>query len=112
MAVAELLGFANLAPAVLARDGIGTPWGLVPDRTGPPGATTALVRPAGVRLDADGPSAGVVAARAFAGDRSTVTIEVDGGPPIESEVATVDAPPVGTRVRFRIDPAEVDVLLP
>jgi thiamine transport system ATP-binding protein len=112
VAVAELLGFANLADATTEDGMVHTPWGAVPAEQRTVGATTVLVRPTGVRLDPTGPLVGTVSARAFAGDRTSITLAVDGAPPLDAEVPTAAAPAVGARLRFRLDPSEVDLLGP
>jgi thiamine transport system ATP-binding protein len=110
VAVAELLGFANLAPATIHGATAHTPWGELPVRGGAARAATVLVRPSGVRIDPDGPLRATVAARGFAGERSTLTLDVDGAPPLEADVPTSAAPGLGTTVRVRLDPEHIQLL--
>ena len=110
--VAELLGFANLAPVRVDGDTIHTPWGPVARPVAEDGATTVLIRANGVRLDPAGPGSGVVSTRAFAGDRSVLTLDVPGSPPLEAEVPSAEAPEPGASVHFRLDPAEAVLLGP
>jgi hypothetical protein len=63
-----------------------------------------------VRL-ADGGVPGTAVARAFAGDRTVVTIAPeDGGPPIDALVSSPGAPEPGDRVGIHLGPAPAVVL--
>lgn len=106
--VARLLGFANLADVDVLGGRARTPWGEVRLDGWPDGAATLLIRPGAVRLGAPGggPQAGgvtgVVESATFAGERTTVRITVDGGPPLEAEVPSITMPRPGQAVAVTI----------
>jgi thiamine transport system ATP-binding protein len=103
--VARFLGFENLVRTEVADGAASTPWGPLPV-AGPPGQTTLLLRPAGVVLDPGGPIRAEVATVRFRGSTVSLTLDVDGAPPLVAEVATARAPVHGTPVSVRLDPAE------
>ncbi|MFZ6002822.1 MAG: ABC transporter ATP-binding protein [Actinomycetota bacterium] len=109
--VARLLGFANLIDVQVVGGRANTPWGelrlAVPD-----GPATALIRPAGISLDAPGGVGATAVATTFLGDRTTVKVAVDGAPPLEALVSTGSAPGPGQHVTVAIDPAAVVPLAP
>jgi thiamine transport system ATP-binding protein len=106
--VAELLGFTNLA-RVDVRDGrASSPWGDV--GAAEPEAQHVLIRPEAVRLDPAGSLTGTVRATTFAGARARVQLDVTGAPALEAEVTASGLPPVGSRVRFTLDPAGITLL--
>jgi thiamine transport system ATP-binding protein len=103
--VAQLLGFANIVDVQVEGGQARTPWGAICVPQAPDGVATVLIRPAGVRLDGPpGAAQGAVVACTFAGDRTTVRVEVDGALPIDALVATSAAPGPGDVVRLSIDP--------
>jgi thiamine transport system ATP-binding protein len=110
--VARFLGFHNIAEAEVGDAHATTPWGEVPVARGvPAGHATLLLRPDGLRIAADGPIHGVVAARRFRGDHVLITLGIDGGPPLRLEVPVGSVPRVGDPVAVAIDPGAV-VLIP
>jgi thiamine transport system ATP-binding protein len=104
--VARFLGFENLFQTRAEGDVASTPWGPVELR-GPSGLADVLVRPAGVVLDDSGPIRALVRAVRFRGSTVTLTLDVEGGPPLVAEVPTAGAPVPGAAVRARLDPAHV-----
>lgn len=101
---ATFLGFGPAADAAVTTEGLATPWGLLP-RAGSAeigSEARVVLRPDAVRLDAAGPLAGVVAQRAFAGDRVELAVET-GGVIIRVRVAERDAPETGASIRFVVD---------
>lgn len=102
--VAQLLGFANVVDVDVVAGRSSTPWGELSLEGAPDGAATVLIRPAGVRLNrsTDG-VAGTVVACTFAGDRTSVRVDVDGAPPLDALVPTSAAPSVGEVVHLAID---------
>lgn len=112
--VARFLGFDNVVDASVDGHGrAATPWGALPVPHGtPPGAGTLLVRPAGVRLRADGGLACRVTARTFRGDHVSLLLEPERGPELEAACALREAPRPGERVMVDFDPAEVVRLAP
>ncbi|MEO7427935.1 MAG: ABC transporter ATP-binding protein [Acidimicrobiales bacterium] len=100
--VAELLGFTNIVDAVVEAGRASTPWGQVALGSAPPGLTTILIRPAGVRISAAADPAAVVRGTAvsctFLGDRTMVRVAVDHALALDALVGTVDAPQVGEQV--------------
>jgi thiamine transport system ATP-binding protein len=109
--VAHFLGFHNIAEAEI-RDGHAmTPWGEVPMARGvPAGRATLLLRPDGLRIAADGPIHGVVAARRFRGDHVLITLGVGEGPSLELEVPVGSVPHVGDAVAIIVEPNAVVVI--
>ncbi len=105
---ASLLGFTNLAPVEVRDRRAWSPWGDV----GAAGTDVrhVLVRPEAVRLDPAGRLGGTVVAAVFGGARARMHIEVPGAPTLEAEVAPSALPPVGTPVRFSLDPAGITLL--
>lgn len=102
---AHLLGFTNIVDVQVAHGRAVTPWGELPVG-GAEGRATVLIRPAAVRLTVPGNGvSGTVAARRFMGDRTALEVVVDGAPPLDALVPTSDAPPAGTVVHVRLDPA-------
>lgn len=100
---AELLGFANLIDVEVVAGTAQTPWGPVAVSAGD-GAASAIIRADRVRVTADGPApSGRVVQRTFAGDRSIITVEVPGAPPIEALVASSSAPELGDVVAIVMD---------
>lgn len=111
--VARLLGFANVLDVEVVGGRARTPWGevAVPGRTD--GAATLLIRPGAVRLSApDTGVPGVVESAAFAGERTTVRVAVDGAPPLEAEVPSSAMPRAGQAVGVTIAPSGVVPLAP
>ncbi len=110
--VAELLGFANVVTVPVVAGRAVTPWGAV-RVAGTDGTVTVLIRPAGVRV---GPAVsgvpGTVLACAFIGDRTSVTVAVDGAPPLQALLPTVESPRPGDSVGVSLDPAAVVLLGP
>jgi thiamine transport system ATP-binding protein len=100
---AELLGFANLIDVEVVAGTAQTPWGPVAV-SARDGAASAIIRADRVRVTADGPApSGRVVQRTFAGDRSIITVEVPGAPPIEALVASSSAPELGDVVAVVMD---------
>jgi thiamine transport system ATP-binding protein len=101
---AAFLGFGPAVDAVIGREGLATPWGMIPAATPTERSATVRVvlRPDAVRLDPAGPVAGHVVRRAFAGDRAELTVEA-GGVTIRVRVPDRDAPNSGASIRLTID---------
>jgi thiamine transport system ATP-binding protein len=53
------------------------------------------------------PLSGRVSGRSFRGGHYLLFVEIDGGPVLEVETPTAEAPPVGGRVRLRVRPDQV-----
>ncbi|MBB1242069.1 ABC transporter ATP-binding protein [Streptomyces durbertensis] len=125
--VARFLGFDNVVPATVTGRAATTPWGTlpVPDGT-PPGPATLLVRPAGVRLDADDVARPApddaaeggrglrcqVLARTFRGDHVVLALRPERGPDLEATVPLRGAPSPGEKVTVSFDAAETVRLPP
>ena len=114
--VAEFVGLSNRVPAVVA-DGaarvVGTTVPMLPGSISE-GSGTALVRPEAVHVTSDAGSAanaGVVAS-SFLGAVSRITVQLDDGPSLISQVARTQAPGVapGDRVEVRVDDTPVLVV--
>jgi hypothetical protein len=71
------------------------------------GKRRAAVRPDGLRLDVDGPIAGVVIRRTFRRDHFLVTVKVADGPPLEVAVRGETVPDVGDPVHVTVEPSAV-----
>lgn len=118
LAVAELLGFPNIAPLARTSGGLRTPWGSVEGVRGAAGerATHVLVRPAAVLLVGHGTAgsrSGRVVSSAFAGERTNLVIAPDGGGmTLEAEVPTAAAPSPGADVAWTLDPDGLALLGP
>jgi thiamine transport system ATP-binding protein len=112
--VARLLGFANVAAAVVDGGVAATPWGRLPVAPGtPPGPAAVLVRPDGLAVAADGAPVhvrGTVVSAAFRGDHVVVTVAVPGAPPLEVLARPGHVPPPGTAVALSADPSRTTVL--
>ena len=110
--VARFMGLDNIAPYTLDDQGRAvTAWGALPLPAVPPAERPLiLVRPESLVPDAGGPIAGVVEARTFRGDHTSLVVrpEADGAPPLEVHAAGTDRQPsVGDSIRLRVDPAGV-----
>jgi thiamine transport system ATP-binding protein len=101
--VAELLGLGATVAVEVRGGRASTPWGAVAVG-GADGRATVLVRPAGVRLDADGAVEARVTATAFQGATTTVELAVGAAPSLRAEVASARAPARGAVVRVALDP--------
>jgi thiamine transport system ATP-binding protein len=101
---ADFLGFGPDVDAEVDEAGLHTPWGTLPINAPVERATKVRVvlRPDAVRLDAAGPVRGTVVHRAFAGDRSELTVEANGVP-VRVRVRDRDAPDVGDAIRLAIE---------
>src|SRR3954463_8596454 len=114
--VAEFVGLSNRVPAEVA-DGaarvVGTTVPLLPGSVSD-GFGTALVRPEAVHgKDAAATAAnGSVVASSFLGAVSRITVQLDGGPSLISQVARSQAPGVtpGDRVEVTVDSTPVLVI--
>src|SRR5262245_699372 len=71
------------------------------------GAGRVAIRPDGLRLEPDGPIAGVVVARTFRRDHFLLEVKVADGPELEVAVTGDAIPTVGEPVRLAVDPAVV-----
>ncbi|MGH8985203.1 MAG: ABC transporter ATP-binding protein [Acidimicrobiia bacterium] len=74
------------------------------------GAVPAAVRPDGLRLDSDGPVAGVVTGRTFRRDHFLLQVKVAAGAPLEVAVRADVVADVGDSVRVAPDPGAVIAL--
>jgi len=111
VAATRLLGFTNLAPAVLDGGRLRTAWGdLGPwaEAVGP--GAQVLVRPEGLRRSPGGPIAGTVVAVTFAGARSRVEVAVGVGSTLVADLAAPEVPAVGSAVELDVDPRAVTIL--
>jgi ABC-type sugar transport system ATPase subunit len=92
----------------VGADGLRTPWGLL--RTGRQlehdGAVRVVLRPDAVRLDPAGAARGRVVRRAWAGDRTELTVE-SGGVLLRVRVAEPCSPEAGDSVSLAIEPGAV-----
>ncbi|MFJ7264043.1 ABC transporter ATP-binding protein [Streptomyces globosus] len=108
--VARFLGFDNVVPATVSDGSAATPWGEVPVPEGSPrGEHRLLVRPAGVRLAADG-LACEVESRTFRGAHVALRLRPAAGPALEAECDLAGAPAPGERVAVAFAPSEVVVI--
>jgi thiamine transport system ATP-binding protein len=71
------------------------------------GRGRVAVRPDSLRVEPDGPIAGVVTARTFRRDHFLLEVKVAGGPPLEVAVTGDRIPAVGDAVRLVVDPDAV-----
>jgi thiamine transport system ATP-binding protein len=101
---ADFLGFGPAVHAFIDDRGLNTPWGVVPsdERIRARGEVQIVLRPDAVRADAAGAVRGTVVDRAFAGDRTELTVE-SGGARLRLRVLDRDAPGTGDAIRFSID---------
>jgi putative spermidine/putrescine transport system ATP-binding protein len=106
--VAGFVGTLNLFEGRVAGGVLHLPGGVLPVAL-PDGATGLACRPEALRLDAEGPLAGTVAAAFFQGERTRLTVTGAAGAPLTIDVAG-QAPRVGDRVRIGADPAGLVVL--
>ncbi|MBD0744482.1 ABC transporter ATP-binding protein [Streptomyces sp. CBMA152] len=108
--VARFLGFENVVAATVSGAVADTEWGEVPvPADSPQGSARLLVRPAGVRVAADGLRCEVLA-RTFRGNHVAVRLRPESGAVLEVECALRDAPEVGERVGVSFLADEVVVL--
>lgn len=112
--VGRLLGFANVADAVVDGAVATTPWGALPVPPGtPPGPARLLVRPDALAPAADGGPVhvrGTVVSAAFRGDHVLVTLDVPGAPPLEVLARPGVLPLPGEPVALTVDPARTTIL--
>jgi thiamine transport system ATP-binding protein len=71
------------------------------------GRGRVAVRPDSLRVEPDGPVAGVVTARTFRRDHFLLEVKVAGGPPLEVAATGDRIPAVGDAVRLAVDPDAV-----
>jgi thiamine transport system ATP-binding protein len=71
------------------------------------GRGRVAVRPDSLRIESNGPIAGVVAARTFRRDHFLLEVKVAGGPPLEVAATGDSIPAVGDAVRLAVDPDAV-----
>jgi thiamine transport system ATP-binding protein len=106
--VAQLLGFANIVDVEVVAGQAVTAWGTVSLADVPDGPATVLIPPAAVRLggSTDGVR-GTVVACTFAGDRTSVRVDVDGAPLLDALLPTGAAPGPGevTYISIKADAA-------
>jgi thiamine transport system ATP-binding protein len=106
--VARFLGFENVVATVIAGGVAETPWGPLPVPPGTPdGSCDLLVRPAGVRLDPDGPLTATVGARTFRGESVVLRLTPEHGPDLDATHRPDHAPSPGDAVRLRFDPGAI-----
>ena len=107
--VARFLGFANLAES-LVTDGVAiTPWGKVAVPKGAAGKVI-LLRADRLLIRPEGAISGTVSQRLFQGNHAVLLVEVDGGPPLQVEVAALDSPRPGDPVRVAVPEDAVSLL--
>ncbi|MER5735336.1 MULTISPECIES: ABC transporter ATP-binding protein [unclassified Streptomyces] len=108
--VARFLGFENVVPATVSGTVAQTAWGRIPvPEDSPRGQRTLLVRPAGIRVAAEGLTCRV-ASRTFRGHHVSVVLHPPDGPPLEAEFPLRGLPEVGTEVTVAFEAEEVVVL--
>lgn len=101
--VARFLGFTNLVEVTVARGEVCAPFGSLGRRPDwPDGPATALVRPTAVRLVDSSALVGTVRSRAFAGDHTTIELDMSGSRLDASVLGR--APDVGSTVCIEIAP--------
>jgi thiamine transport system ATP-binding protein len=71
------------------------------------GTGRVAVRPDSLRVEPEGPSAGVVTARTFRRDHFLLEVKVADGPALEVAVTGDRIPAVGDPVRLAVDPAAI-----
>jgi thiamine transport system ATP-binding protein len=76
------------------------------------GAGRVAVRPDSLRVDPDGPIAGVVTARTFRRDHFLLDVKIADGPALEVAVTGDRIPTVGDPLRLTVDPDAVVPLSP
>jgi len=101
---AAFLGFGPAVDAVIGPEGLATPWGMlaIPAPVERSTSVRVVLRPDALRLDTAGPVSGQVVRRAFAGDRTELTVDA-GGVTIRVRVPERDAPETGASIRLAID---------
>jgi thiamine transport system ATP-binding protein len=114
--VARFLGFATVVDATVDGDVVHSPWGLLAtadlvggrEAIGPtPTVVRLAARPDALRLAGGGPARGVVATTTFRRDHFLVRVDTEFG---AFDVASDDAPPVGTTTSVGADPTGLVVL--
>jgi len=111
--VARFLGFNNVVEARPDESGrVRTPWGTFDfdPASVPADVRLLLVRPDGVRPDAEGPLLGRVVGRSFRGETVHLRIELAGAPPLEVSADWLDPPAIGEQIRLSIDRSGVLLL--
>ncbi|MFJ6404940.1 ABC transporter ATP-binding protein [Streptomyces hydrogenans] len=110
--VARFLGFENVVPATVSGAVAETAWGRIPVPEGSAqGERTLLVRPAGVRVAAEGGGLACrVESRTFRGHHVTVVLRPADGPPLEAEFAPREVPEEGAEVAVVFRAEDVVVL--
>jgi thiamine transport system ATP-binding protein len=73
------------------------------------GSGRVAVRPDSLRVEPEGPVAGIVTARTFRRDHFLLEVKIAGGPPLEVAVTGDTIPAVGDPVRLAVEP---DVIVP
>jgi putative spermidine/putrescine transport system ATP-binding protein len=111
--VGEFVGLSNRIPSHAAGGSAEVLGTAVPTLPGSAtGSGVALVRPESVRLAADDNGGATVAALAFLGPVSRVTVTIDDGTLVLAQLPSSDAAAleVGQRVRVSVEPAPVLVV--
>ncbi len=106
---ARFLGFNNIGDFVREGDHAQTEWGSIPVAADAPERGRLLLRPDGVRVDADGTLAGTIRASTFRGDHTHVLVELANHSMLEIDLRG-DSPPLDSEVRLAVDPARVNFL--
>jgi thiamine transport system ATP-binding protein len=106
--VAVLLGLTNVGEGTARGGTADTAWGPIPVPGADDGPVALVVPPTAIAVADDGPLEATVLAARFRGAHTELELEVAPGvPPLRAEVPSTGAPPVGARLRLRIDGAVV-----
>jgi thiamine transport system ATP-binding protein len=104
--IAGFLGFSNIVDVDVSREVATAPWGTFDAPSLEDGRHRVIIRE--TAIEAGGPLAGVVKERRFRGGHHQVTIEMQDGSHLETELDT--ATEIGGRFTFGIDPDGVVAL--